>query len=242
MRGRVIFASAVIWLLSAGYGFADKMVSGAELRAGLTDFLAEQGYDSDPVINPERLFRPCGQPLAYSPLFGKFQTVEISCPDSSGWKIAIRTKADILPSTAIAEHTASLAEPGENIAYVAVRQSLKSGDVITASDIEIIKGSPSGFSDYFTSTEALVGRKLKRRLGIGKMVRASHLEADWMVREGQPVIMESQFGQVQVLSEGRALENAQWGEMARFLNIRSGQEVVATVISEKKVIIGAKKL
>ena len=54
--------------------------------------------------------------------------------------------------------------------------------------------------------------------------------------------MESQFGQVQVLSEGRALENAQWGEMARFLNVRSGKEVVATVISEKKVIIGAKKL
>ena len=54
-----------------------------------------------------------------------------------------------------------------------------------------------------------------------------------MVREGQPVIMESQFGQVQVLSEGRALENAQWGEMARFLNVRSGKEVVATVISEK---------
>jgi flagella basal body P-ring formation protein FlgA len=63
-----------------------------------------------------------------------------------------------------------------------------------------------------------------------------------MVREGQPVILESQFGQVQVLSEGRALENAQWGEMARFLNVRSGKEVVATVISEKKVIIGAKKL
>ena len=63
-----------------------------------------------------------------------------------------------------------------------------------------------------------------------------------MVREGQPVILESQFGQVQVLSEGRALENAQWGEMARFLNVRSGKEVIATVISEKKVIIGAKKL
>ncbi|MGB1626075.1 MAG: flagella basal body P-ring formation protein FlgA, partial [Candidatus Puniceispirillaceae bacterium] len=61
-------------------------------------------------------------------------------------------------------------------------------------------------------------------------------------RKGQPVILESQFGQVQVLSEGRALENAQWGEMARFLNVRSGKEVVATVISEKKVIIGAKKL
>ena len=242
MRGRIICASAIAWLLSASPGFAEKMLSGAELRAGLTDFLAEQGYRSEPVINLARLFRPCDQPLDYRPLFGKFQTVEISCPDSSGWKIAIRTKADALQPRQATENTAVLFEAGENISYVAVRQSLKSGDVITASDIEIITGNPSGFSDYFTSVEALVGRKLKRRLGIGKMVRASHLEADWMVREGQPVILESQFGQVQVLSEGRALENAQWGEMARFLNVRSGKEVVATVISEKKVIIGAKKL
>ena len=80
MGGSVIFASAVIWLLSAGYGFADKMVSGAELRAGLTDFLAKQGYDSDPVINPERLFRPCDQPLAYSPLFGSFRQLKFPAP------------------------------------------------------------------------------------------------------------------------------------------------------------------
>ena len=114
------------------------MVSGADLRAGLTDFLAEQGYDSDPVVNPDRLFRPCDQPWSIIRFFGKFQTVEISRPDISGWKIAIRTKADILPSTAIADHTARLTKQGGNIAYVAVRQSLKSGDVITASDLEII--------------------------------------------------------------------------------------------------------
>ena len=52
-----------------------------------------------------------------------------------------------------------------------------------------------------------------------------------MVREGQPVTMESQIGQVQVISEGRALENAQWGEVARFLNVASGRQVFATVVS-----------
>ena len=83
---------------------------------------------------------------------------------------------------------------------MAVRQSLKSGDVITASDIEIIKGSPSDFV-IILLRRSFIGRKLKRRLGIGKIARASHLEADWMVREGQPVILKSQFGQVQVRRE-----------------------------------------
>ena len=63
-----------------------------------------------------------------------------------------------------------------------------------------------------------------------------------MVREGQPVILESRIWSGTGAQRRPGIENAQWGEMARFLNVRSGKEVVATVISEKKVIIGAKKL
>ena len=73
------------------------------------------------------------------------------------------------------------------------------------------------------------------------MLRASYLEANWLISEGQPVTLTSEFGGVQVVSEGKALENAQWGEVARFLNVRSGRKVFATVISKKKVIIGANK-
>ena len=68
------------------------MLSGAELRTGLTEYLAEQGYDAQPAINPSRLVKSCNQPLRYTPLFGNVQTVEIACPDKDGWKLAIRTK------------------------------------------------------------------------------------------------------------------------------------------------------
>ena len=242
MQGKALIVSFCIWVLSTSFGFAEKMLSGAELRTGLTEYLAEQGYDAQPAINPSRLVKSCNQPLRYTPLFGNVQTVEIACPDKDGWKLAIRTKIGAHNKTLLNTQAKTPLRTSSTVTYVVARQSLKRGDIITASDLELVTGTLSGFSDYFNSVDGLIGRRLKRHLSIGKMVRATFLEVDWMVREGQPVIMESQIGQVQVISEGRALENAQWGEVARFLNVSSGRQVFATVVSEKKVIIGAKKL
>lgn len=242
MQGRAIIISFCIWMLSPSFGFAEKMLSGAELRAGLIEYLAEQGYDAQPAINPSRLVKSCNQPLLYTPLFGNVQTVQIACPDTGGWKLAIRTKIGAHNKKQLNTQAKKPVKTSPSVSYVVARQSLKRGDIITASDLELVTGTLTGFSDYFNSVDALIGRRLKRQLSIGKMMRATYLEADWMVREGQPVTMESQIGQVQVISEGRALENAQWGEVARFLNVVSGRQVFATVVSEKKVIIGAKKL
>ena len=242
MQIKPLIIGLCIWMFSPSFGFAEKMLSGADLRAGLIEYLAEQGYDAQPVINPSRLVKSCLKPLRYTPLFGNVQTVEIACPDKGGWKLAIRTKIGASAKKQPDNQVKKSVRTPQTVSYVVARQSLKRGDIVTASDLELVTGSPSGFSDYFNSVEALIGRRLKRQLPIGKMMRASYLEADWMVREGQPVTMESQIGQVQVISEGRALENAQWGEVARFLNVVSGRQVFATVVSEKKVIIGAKKL
>ena len=242
MQIKPLIIGLCIWMFSPSFGFAEKMLSGADLRAGLIEYLAEQGYDAQPVINPSRLVKSCLQPLRYTPLFGNVQTVEIACPDKGGWKLAIRTKIGASAKKQPDNQVKKSVRTPQTVSYVVARQSLKRGDIVTASDLELVTGSPSGFSDYFNSVEALIGRRLKRQLPIGKMMRASYLEADWMVRKGQPVTMESQIGQVQVISEGRALENAQWGEVARFLNVVSGRQVFATVVSEKKVIIGAKKL
>lgn len=228
--------------LSAGaVKMPTEMLTGADLRAGLIGYLAEQGYQGNPAINQSRRFRPCEAPISYQPMFGNMQTVEVSCPDPDGWKLAIRTKIGISVPKKRKKIANLPVKADQNVVYIEAAQSLKRGHVITVSDIKIATGSVKGISDYYNSVDALVGRKLKRTLGIGKMLRASYLEANWLISEGQPVTLTSEFGGVQVVSEGKALENAQWGEVARFLNVRSGREVFATVISEKKVIIGANK-
>jgi len=236
---------AVLFWLSGSLSVlasTQQTLSGAELREQTISYLEKMGYRSAPAINPDRLFRACDQPLIFTPLFGSFQTVEISCPDADGWQIAVRTRTEQpqKPGPASPEPQTDMRHQPAS-AYVIVTQSLKKGAVITSDDIEIIIGPTDGFDDYFARTDDLLGRRLRKPVSIGRMVRASYLEPDWMIEKGQPVILESRVGTVQVMSEAVALENAQWGDLARFLNVRSDREVFATVISEKKVVTGAKR-
>ncbi len=92
MQGRAIFISFCIWMLSTSFGFAEKMLSGAELRAGLIEYLAEQGYDAQPAINPSRLVKSCNQPLRYTPysVMSKLFRLRVRIPAAGSWLSAQR--------------------------------------------------------------------------------------------------------------------------------------------------------
>ena len=123
---------------------------------------------------------------------------------------------------------------------VVVNKRLTKNSIIGPSDVSLEPFTAISSTDFFTRIDDVVGRRLKRSLRTRQLVEARHLQTNWMIEKGQPVILESGFGAIQVLSEGIALHNAQWGELARFLNTRSNKEVFGTVVSEKKVVIRAK--
>ena len=62
---------------------------------------------------------------------------------------------------------------------------------------------------FFTRIDDVIGRRVKRRIRTRQIIEARHLQTDWMIEKGQPVILESGIGSIQVLSEGIALHNAQ---------------------------------
>ena len=141
-----------------------------------------------------------------------------------------KTKRDV-------KHSFELAD--KQIAVVVNKRLLKNS-IIGPTDVilETVVGTSS--TDYFTRVDDVIGRRLKRSLRTRQIVGSRHLQTDWMIEKGQPVILESGFGAIQVSSEGIALQNAQWGELARFLNTRSNKEVFGTVVSEKKIVIRTK--
>ena len=215
-------------------------ISGEQIIRQLSAFLADRKITSTPALDRNRQFRACGQPLAFTPLFGSFKTVEVRCPDVDGWKIAVRTQIE----TSLVAHklnrpqvTAKPSLPVQNV--VVMRKSVSKGTIITSEDVKIDQMKPGTAGDYFTSVKDVVGRIAKRRLNIGKAVMSSQLEHDWLVRKGQSVKLFAEIGAVSVQSAGIALEDAQWGQMARFLNVSSNKEVFGRVKSEKKIIIRA---
>ena len=236
-----LLAIIMFLLLSLSGLQAAGFISGAELREQLTSYLAEQGLTSKPALDNARQFRACISDLHFSPLFGSFQTIEIRCPDADGWKIAVRTnlgKSLLLDKTEMdLESSVDLAD--RQLAVV-VNKRLAKNTIIAPTDVSLEPVKARSPTDYFTRIEDVIGRRVKSSLRTRQIVKARHLQAEWMIEKGQPVILESGFGAIQVLSEGIALQNAQWGELARFLNTRSDKEVFGTVVSEKKIIIRAK--
>ena len=235
---RQLLAAIGLICLSVSSLQAGGFISGAEVRAQLTAFLAAQGLAATPAIDDARQFRACGDELVFSPLFGGFQTTQIRCPDADGWKIAVRTKIGAARKSEQAPFKAD--GPASTLRAVVVNKRLARNSIIAPSDVRLEAVPASASTDYFTRLEDVVGRRVKKSLRTQQIVQSRHLQTDWLIEKGQPVILESRIGAVQVLSEGIALHNAQWGELARFLNMRSDKEVFGTVMSEKKVVIRAK--
>lgn len=228
-------------LVSSSSLNATEFISGAQLHEQLTSYLSAQGLKGKPAIAKSRQFRACNSDLRLSPLFGSFQTIEIRCPDEDGWKIAVRSKLlvtqmqnnDVTTSPLISKPTLSKEA-------VVLKKRVTKNSIIRPSDLSLEHISVTSSADYFTRIDDVAGRRVKRSLRPRQIVEPRHLEEDWMVEKGQPVILQSGFGAVQVFSEGIALQNANLGELARFLNTTSDKEVFGTVVSEQKVVIRAK--
>ena len=238
LAARRLFAAIGFVCLSMSSLQAGGFVSGAEVRAQLTAFLASQGLNAAPAIDDARQFRACGGELVFTPLFGSFQTIQVHCPDTDGWKIAVRTKLTTRMTSARKPVQTATSVAGQTA--VIVNKRLSKNSIISPSDVSLEVVPATAGTDYFTRLEDVVGRRVKKSLRTQQVIQARHLQIDWLIEKGQPVILESRIGAVQVLSEGIALQNAQWGELARFLNTRSDKEVFGTVMSEKKVVIRTK--
>ena len=241
LAAKKILTSTGFMILGLNGLQAADSISGVELRKHLNSYLAEHGLVGAPALNSARQFRACSADLQFSPLFGSFQTIEIRCPDKDGWKIAVRTRLEVAaPLKNSRQDTIPSVNLSNNQMAVVVNKRLKKNSIIGPDDISLEPIKAKSSTDYFTRINDVVGRRVKRSLRTRQLVEARHLQKNWMVQKGQPVILESGFGAVQVLSEGIALQNAQWGELARFLNTRSNQEVFGTVVSEKKIVIRTK--
>ena len=46
-------------------------------------------------------------------------------------------------------------------------------------------------ADYFTRIDDVIGRHVKRSLRPHQIVDSRHLQTDWMIEKGQPVILEN---------------------------------------------------
>ena len=225
---------------------ANQMVSGADLKKEIHAFLATRSFVGDPAISDARLFPNCLTGIKVKPMFGSIKTVELSCADSGGFKIAIRTNAVKFGKHVVSDQETNMNGLGQKVLsqgvktpqrsfFLVLSRSLQKGEVLSEEDIRLKQTGSQNLSGYFTKASDVVGRTLKKALGVDQVLLSRHLEIDWDIRKGQKIIIQSIAGPVTIENSGVAKVDAQIGELIKVENEQSGKIVEGIVVSRKKI-------
>ena len=218
---------------------AGETVSGAQLKDYVRTVLMSRGLQSAPVISDNRRFRSCIAPLEVTPMFGGYKTVNLTCPDADGFKIAVRTQIGQVFDDQ-SEQVASQMDVARLAKFVVLTKSVQRGEIISAVDVMLVQRAANPGVGYFYDIDDVVGRRAKRAININQIIRSRHLEFDYAIHKDQAVIIESKIGSVTVVSAGIAIADAQVGELVEVKNKSSGLIVEGVAISAKKIRIKAK--
>ena len=209
-------------------------INGNEIKALIINYLDNKNINSKPIIKENRVFKKCGHELNIRPLFNNFKTVIVSCNKPLKWQITIRTNADSTPKI---HSKKKINKVSNSIKLITLRNNLKKGEVIQKHDLKFDYKTNSVGTGFFESFDELVGRKINQNLSKGQVIKIRHLEENFMVSEGQSIIIFSDLYGINVRMQGNALENGHFNELIKVKNISSGKIVQGKIINEKKILI-----
>ena len=146
-------------------------------------------------------FQPAG-----APPWGK-TTVGVRCLGPSNWTLYVQAQIDI------------------QAAYLVAARPLTAGQLVDSNDFVIRNGDLGSLpSTVLMDADQAVGRTVRFGIAAGQPLRSDQLIAPWAVQQGQTVKTVSRGGGFNVSSEGRALNNAQEGQVVQ-VRTPSGQTV-----------------
>ena len=259
-----LFAAAMFTALVAGAaGASTTELNGSDISRLIVDKMASQGLNAVPSIKPDRLFPPCDSKLEIEPMFGGWTTVAVRCVTGSGWRFMIRTNLTSRPALvpirdfkpglgvngpangqaielAVARSEMATAVVDE-IEVVALARSVSRNDMIAADDLLMVAISERNALGAFFDPADVIGRRVKIGVGVNQPLMARHLHPDYLVEEGNEVLISSYAGGISVDMVGYALDNGQFGEWIGVENASSGKRVHAKITGEKKVTVITKK-
>lgn len=234
---------ALVWILVAalvgGAARAEpaeqpEPLTGQDIATAVRDVMAAHGQVGAPILADQRRYFPCEVDLTIAPRReGRWDAVDVACAGAIPWSIVVRTSADVPAGYSFGSDT----DDGQTTTVVVVRHTIRRGEVITADKLELAEVPRTPAPGVFSEIEPLVGRKMAQSLSAGVPIRERHLQMEWSVRADDPIVIETDTGQMVISMAGIALENGQAGDFIRVRNLRSQKVVVGRVTDEKKIIV-----
>ncbi len=230
---QIIQLQLLIFLLIPTFSLAGVSQPLDEIHSAVVDFLVSKTrhLSSPPEIEVHPLDRRlrlsrCSKPLNIfflpgSRTMGRI-SVGIRCEGKTPWTI----------------YSSASIKVYENI--VIANNSMARGEEISTDDITLDKRDISSLrAGYLTNIKQAIGKKLKRPLQKGSVIRHQFLKAPLMVKKGHIVTIIAKNSQLTIRMAGKALSNGSKGELISVKNSKSGRVVQGKVVAENLVQISS---
>lgn len=206
-------------LLFSGVAAAEGFTEPAQIRDAVVGAMGGQVSAGDVRLDSRLRLARCSRELEAVASGGR--SVEVRCGDAPGWKIYVPVdlshEQDVVVLTSPARAGVPLA-----------------AEQLTLQRRDVSRLAGAGF----TAVEEVVGKVPTRGLAPGSVLLAGDVSGSVMLRRGDPVVLVSREGGIEVRAQGKAMGQAAVGGTVAVENTASRRIIKGRLVAEGVVEAG----
>ena len=208
-------------------------ISGFEIKSLIEKWLENKGEVANVNILESLKYPACETDnILINDISGNSRLIKVNCIGNNPWQFIVRNKVNKKKSEIKTEQLSN---------YYALKNFKEKGTIIKEKDLIIIKRKKSHGNVFISDKSAIVGKKLKKSLNSNKLLKRSNLQKDWLIKKNSLVTIINNKSFVTIKEEGLAMNDANFMDMIKVKNVKSGKIIVGYAKNEKKVILNTKQ-
>ena len=229
---KIILKTLIITFLIVKDSLAST-ISGYEIKSLIEKWLEKQGVQANVNIL-ESLKYPACEPenIIINDISGNSKLIKVNCIGDNPWQFIVRNKVNKLQSNTKNKQLSN---------FYALKNFKEKGSIIKEKDLIIIKRKNSQRNLFISEKADIVGKKLKKSVNSNQLLKRSNLEKDWLIKKNSQVTIINNKSFVTIKEDGLAMNDANYMDMIKVKNIKSGKVIVGYAKNEKKVILNSKQ-
>ena len=229
---KIILKTLIITFLIVKDSLAST-ISGYEIKSLIEKWLEKQSVEANVNIL-ESLKYPACEPenIIINDISGNSKLIKVNCIGNNPWQFIVRNKVNKFKSKTKNKQLSN---------FYALKNFKEKGSIIKEKDLIIIKRKNSQRNLFISEKADIVGKKLKKSVNSNQLLKRSNLEKDWLIKKNSQVTIINNKSFVTIKEDGLAMNDANYMDMIKVKNIKSGKVIVGYAKNEKKVILNTKQ-
>ena len=229
---KIILTTSIITLLIVKDSFAST-ISGYEIKSLIEKWLKKQGEEANVNILESLKYPACeSDNIIINDISGNSKLIKINCIGNNPWQFVVRNKVNKPEYKTKSKQLSN---------FYALKNFKEKGTIIKEKDLIIIKRKNSQRNVFISDKSDIVGKKLKKSMNSNQLFKRSNLQKDWLIKKNSQVKIINNKSFVTIKEDGLAMNDANYMDMVKVKNIKSGKIIVGYAKNEKKVILNTKQ-